>query len=91
LKGKSDGHVNWNWYFVFSGVWRAGLGYCPVVGLVLLALFTEGGLVMFESFGDFFWTFMAMSGFMFWICFAGFVALVIRRNRLKKGLYYEQR
>jgi len=23
---------------------------------------------MFESFGDFFWTFMAMSGFMFWIC-----------------------
>jgi len=46
---------------------------------------------MFESFGDFFWTFMAMSGFMFWIFFAGFVALVIRRNRQKRGIYYEQR
>jgi hypothetical protein len=45
---------------------------------------------MFESFGDFFWTFMAMSGFMFWICLAGFVMLVIKRNRAKrKGGIYE--
>jgi len=44
---------------------------------------------MFESFGDFFWTFMAMSGFMFWICFAGFVMLVIKRKRNKQGGIYE--
>ena len=43
---------------------------------------------MFESFGDFFWTFMAMSGFMFWICFAVFGAMVIRRNRAKRKGYY---
>lgn len=38
---------------------------------------------MFESFNDFFWTFMAMSGFMFWICVVVFIGLVIRRNRDK--------
>jgi heme/copper-type cytochrome/quinol oxidase subunit 2 len=44
---------------------------------------------MFESFGDFFWTFMAMSGFMFWICVVIFVFLVVRRRREKKGAIYE--
>jgi len=45
---------------------------------------------MFDSFGDFFWTFMAMSGFMFWVCVAVFVVLVIRRIRIKKGrVFYE--
>jgi heme/copper-type cytochrome/quinol oxidase subunit 2 len=44
---------------------------------------------MFESFGDFFWTFMAMSGFMFWICFVGFVMLIIKRRRKNKGSIYE--
>jgi hypothetical protein len=44
---------------------------------------------MFESFGDFFWTFMAMSGFMFWICVAIFVALVIKRQRNKRRGIYE--
>lgn len=44
---------------------------------------------MFESFGDFFWTFMAMSGFMFWICFVGFVMLIIKRKRNKQGGVYE--
>jgi uncharacterized membrane protein len=38
---------------------------------------------MFESFNEFFWTFMAMSGFMFWISVLIFVILVIRRNREK--------
>jgi len=44
---------------------------------------------MFESFGDFFWKFMAMSGFMFWICFLVFIGLVIRRNRAKRRMFYE--
>lgn len=44
---------------------------------------------MFNTFGEFFWAFMAMSGIMFWICFAGFVVLVIKRNRLKNGIYHE--
>jgi hypothetical protein len=45
---------------------------------------------MFDSFGDFFWTFMAMSGFMFWICLAIFVGMVIKRNREKKRkMFYE--
>ena len=38
---------------------------------------------MFESFNEFFWTFMAMSGVMFWISVLIFVILVIRRNREK--------
>ena len=45
---------------------------------------------MFDSFSDFFWTFMAMSGFMFWICLAIFVGMVIKRNREKKRrMFYE--
>jgi len=44
---------------------------------------------MFESFGDFFWTFMAMSGFMFWICFVAFVVMVIKRKRNKQRGIYE--
>jgi hypothetical protein len=32
---------------------------------------------------------MAMSGFMFWICFVGFVVLLIKRRRNKKGGVYE--
>ena len=40
---------------------------------------------MFETFGDFFWTFMALSGVMFWVCVLIFVGLVIRRNRRKFG------
>jgi hypothetical protein len=43
---------------------------------------------MFESFGDFFWKFMAISGFMFWISFSIFVALVIKRHRAKRRGYY---
>lgn len=38
---------------------------------------------MFESFGEFFWAFMSLSGFMFWISVLIFVILVIRRNREK--------
>jgi len=44
---------------------------------------------MFESFGDFFWTFMAMSGFMFWIFFVGFVVLIVKRRRNKQRGIYE--
>lgn len=40
---------------------------------------------MFETFGDFFWTFMALSGVMFWVCVVIFVGLVIRRNKRKFG------
>ena len=40
---------------------------------------------MFDSFGNFFWTFMAMSGLMFWFCVVVFIVLVIRRNRRKFG------
>ena len=33
---------------------------------------------------------MAMSGFMFWICFVAFVVMVIKRNREKKRkMFYE--
>jgi hypothetical protein len=32
---------------------------------------------------------MAMSGFMFWICLAIFVGMVIKRNRAKRKAYYE--
>jgi len=44
---------------------------------------------MFDSFGEFFWTFMAMSGFMFWLCAVIFIAMVIKRSRAKKRAYYE--
>jgi uncharacterized membrane protein len=44
---------------------------------------------MFNTFGEFFWAFMAMSGFMFWICMIGFIAMVIKRNRAKRKAYYE--
>jgi len=44
---------------------------------------------MFNTFGEFFWAFMAMSGFMFWICMVGFIAMVIKRNRAKRKVYYE--
>jgi hypothetical protein len=44
---------------------------------------------MFDSFSDFFWTFMAMSGFMFWISVVIFVAMVIKRNRKKRRAVYE--
>jgi len=42
---------------------------------------------MFDSFGDFFWSFMALSGVMFWVCLAGFIALVVKRNRAKRRFY----
>jgi hypothetical protein len=32
---------------------------------------------------------MAMSGFMFWICFVAFVVMVIKRRRKNKGGVYE--
>ena len=40
---------------------------------------------MFETFGDFFWSFMALSGLMFWVCVVLFVIMVIKRNRRKNG------
>lgn len=42
---------------------------------------------MFDSFGDFFWSFMALSGVMFWVCLVGFVFMVIRRQREKRRFY----
>jgi hypothetical protein len=42
---------------------------------------------MFDSFGNFFWTFMALSGLIFWICVAIFVGLVIKRQRAKRRFY----
>jgi len=44
---------------------------------------------MFNTFGEFFWAFMSMSGFMFWISVVIFVVMVIRRNREKRRAYYE--
>jgi preprotein translocase subunit YajC len=44
---------------------------------------------MFDTFGEFFWAFMAMSGFMFWICMVGFILMIIKRNRAKRKAYYE--
>jgi heme exporter protein D len=45
---------------------------------------------MFDSFSDFFWSFMALSGFMFWICVAIFVVLLVIRGRTKKRrVFYE--
>lgn len=40
---------------------------------------------MFDSFGEFFWAFMSMSGVMFWVCVLIFVGMVIRRNHRKFG------
>lgn len=42
---------------------------------------------MFDSFESFFWSFMALSGLMFWICVAIFVMLVIKRQRAKRRIY----
>jgi heme exporter protein D len=45
---------------------------------------------MFDSFSDFFWSFMALSGFMFWICVVIFVVLLVIRGRTKKRrVFYE--
>jgi len=44
---------------------------------------------MFNTFGEFFWAFMSMSGFMFWISVVIFVVMVIKRNREKRRAYYE--
>jgi hypothetical protein len=44
---------------------------------------------MFDTFGEFFWAFMSLSGFMFWISVVIFAGLVIRRNRAKRRAYYE--
>jgi len=45
---------------------------------------------MFNSFGEFFWAFMSLSGFMFWISVVIFVGMVIKRNRAKRRGFYEQ-
>ena len=45
---------------------------------------------MFNSVGEFFWAFMSLSGFMFWIGVVIFVGMVIKRNRAKRKMYYEQ-
>lgn len=45
---------------------------------------------MFNSFGEFFWTFMALSGLMFWACAALLSVLVINRIRTKRRPFYEQ-
>jgi hypothetical protein len=45
---------------------------------------------MFNSFGEFFWAFMSLSGIMFWICFAAFVMMVVKRSRNKRRGFYEQ-
>lgn len=42
---------------------------------------------MFDSFGNFFWTFMALSGLMFWLCVAIFVVLVVKRQKEKRRFY----
>lgn len=42
---------------------------------------------MFDSFGEFFWTFMAMSGFMFWLCLVIFIGMVMKRQRAKRRFY----
>lgn len=43
--------------------------------------------MLFDSFSNFFWSFMALSGLMFWICVAGFVVLVVKRQREKRRFY----
>lgn len=40
---------------------------------------------MFDSFSEFFWAFMSLSGIMFWVCFIGFMVLVAKRRRSKYG------
>jgi hypothetical protein len=42
---------------------------------------------MFDSFGSFFWSFMALSGLMFWVCMAIFIVLVVKRQRTKRRIY----
>lgn len=42
---------------------------------------------MFDSFGSFFWSFMALSGLMFWVCMAIFILLVVKRQRTKRRVY----
>ena len=44
---------------------------------------------MFNSFGEFFWAFMSLSGVMFWVCLTIFVGMVIKRNREKRRIYFE--
>jgi len=44
---------------------------------------------MFDSFGDFFWSFMALSGVMFWLCVAIIVVLAIRRHKNKFRRVYD--
>jgi hypothetical protein len=44
---------------------------------------------MFNSFNEFFWAFMSLSGIMFWVCFVGFVVLIVKRKRNKQGGIYE--
>ena len=44
---------------------------------------------MFNSFNEFFWAFMSLSGIMFWVCFVGFVVLIAKRKRNKQGGIYE--
>lgn len=43
---------------------------------------------MFNTFGEFFWAFMSLSGIMFWFCVTGFIALIIKRTRAKRRSYY---
>jgi len=64
--------------------WFFGVGLCWLAHFILLV---DEEKIMFDSFGDFFWSFMALSGVMFWVCLAGFVALVIKRNRAKRRFY----
>jgi hypothetical protein len=45
---------------------------------------------MFDSWSNFLNVFFAASGFMFWLCFVGFIYLVVRRIRNKKRGFYEQ-
>jgi len=42
---------------------------------------------MFNSFGDFFWSFMALSGIMFWVCVMVVIMLAVRRVRNKRRFY----
>jgi hypothetical protein len=69
---------------VFCFEWVFGLAVC---GPDYFFLLDDKEAVMFDSFGDFFWSFMALSGVMFWVCLAGFVMLVVKRNREKRRFY----
>ena len=44
---------------------------------------------MFDSFGDFFWSFMALSGVMFWVCVSVVIMLAVRRIRNKGRRIYD--